>query len=58
MCYYKYTSSGNKTNSVMSAPVLQIVQNEEVKNFFHLKDEYWRATYNNILQYVSEVGLA
>ena len=36
MCYYKYTSSENKTILVMNTPVLQIAQNVEVKNLFHL----------------------
>ena len=36
MCYYKYTSSENKTILVMNTPVLQIVHNVEVKIVFQL----------------------
>ena len=35
-CYYKYTFSENKMILVMNTPVLQIVQNVEVKILLHL----------------------
>ena len=36
MCYYKYNGSENKTILVMKTPILQIVQNVEVKILFYV----------------------